>query len=123
MAKTSIAWLLTVLLAAAAPRLLADVPAPAPASPPDPLQLLLAQGTSFGGGAGPRQRDCGRACETMQVNCQRGCFALPERDEQDACSKRCLASYVECVGECDARTVSLGAPASCGDVDPASPSR
>lgn len=75
--------------------------AAAPTDPvADPLQLMLAQIKSWGGGSGPRQRDCQRVCENTQVNCQRGCFGLTTSDAQNGCSLQCLSTYLGCADGC-----------------------
>ncbi|MEO0973074.1 MAG: hypothetical protein AAFX85_08255 [Pseudomonadota bacterium] len=66
----------------------------------DPVRILLAQTKPWGGGGGPRGRDCNRVCETEQVNCQRSCFAKPDAQEQESCSLGCVLIYVECVEGC-----------------------
>ncbi|MEO0422780.1 MAG: hypothetical protein AAF184_10620 [Pseudomonadota bacterium] len=66
----------------------------------DPLGLMIAQIKSWGGGSGPRQRDCQRVCENTQVNCQRGCFGLAETDAQNSCSRQCLVTYLGCAEGC-----------------------
>ena len=66
----------------------------------EPLKILLAQTKTWGGGAGPRRRDCNRVSENDQVNCQRSCFALPEAEEQAACSIQCVTDYIKAVEEC-----------------------
>ncbi|MEM9385176.1 MAG: hypothetical protein AAGA68_08965 [Pseudomonadota bacterium] len=66
----------------------------------DPLQLMIAQIKAWGGGGGPRQRDCQRVCENTQVNCQRGCFGLAETGEQNNCSRQCLGTYLGCAEGC-----------------------
>jgi hypothetical protein len=108
MGNQLIAFLLAALLVFLAPAVPASdtEEGAAPAAGPA-LQLLLAQGQSYGGGSGPRKRDCGRRCENEQVNCQRGCFALPERAAQNECSVQCIETYLECANQCDARTASL----------------
>ncbi len=60
----------------------------------DALAMLFAQENP------PRRGDCARVCETRHVNCQRGCFALAEREAQDACSRRCLSEFEACSRYC-----------------------
>ncbi len=99
MERISILLILSVLLALTSPMAQAD-DANAQAAPADPIRELLAQATPWGGGAGPRQRDCQRLCENEQVNCQRGCFGLLEMESQGDCSRQCLTTYLRCAEGC-----------------------
>lgn len=100
MERFFVTLVIAALCTLTSPLALADDATPLAEPASDPLQLMIAQSKPWGGGSGPRQRDCQRVCENTQVNCQRGCFGLAETDAQSSCSRQCLVTYLGCAEGC-----------------------